>query len=163
MNHSFSFSQFLSQFSDDDSCLEEIRKIRYPNGVYCVRCKTKTIHYKITGRTAYSCKLCRNQVYPLSGTIFEKTTTPLRLWFIAMFLMTHSRGNISVKQLQRELGVTYKTAWRMYTQIHMLMAQNNGDLLVDATENVRRWVLFNKIEITVPEARVVVTLLNNVL
>lgn len=134
MNPKFTFSNFLARFPDDDSCLEEIKKLRYPDGIFCSICNKVTNHYKLKGRTAYSCEFCRNQVYPLADTIFEKTTTPLRLWFYAMFLMTHTRAGISAKQLQRELGVTYKTAWRMFKQVRMLMAQNGGDLLSGTIE-----------------------------
>jgi transposase len=163
MDRSFTFSQFLSQFPDDASCLDEIKRLRYPKGIHCILCNNKTYHYKLTGRTAYSCKFCRNQIYPLADTIFEKTTTPLRLWFYAMFLMTHTKGSISAKQIQRELGVTYKTAWRILHSIRMLMEQNNGDLLRGTIEieelyrgeerksKIRKWILFNKLEITLVE------------
>lgn len=82
----------------------------------------------------YSCEFCRNQVYPLAGTIFEKSTTSLKLWFYAMYIMTQTRSGTSAKQLERMLGVTYKTAWRMFKQIRMLMAntggiEGNGELL----------------------------------
>ena len=53
----------------------------------------------------------------MKGTIFEKSTTSLQLWFYAMFLMASTRCGISAKQLERELGVTYKTAWRMFNKI----------------------------------------------
>ena len=151
MNHEFSFSEFASRFSTEEFCLEEIKKLRYPHGVFCKVCKKVTKHYKIKKRISYACKICRTQIYPLVGTIFEKTTTPLRLWFYALFLMTYTRAEISIKQLQRELGVTYKTAWRMYQNIHILMEQNNGDLLVPVEDKVRKWIFFNKIEISVVE------------
>jgi transposase len=151
MDQAFSFSKFLSRFPDDNICLEEIKRARFPKGIRCENCKKITTHYKILKRTAYACKYCRTQVYPLAGTIFEKTTTPLRLWFYTMFLMTHTRGAMSAKQLQRELGVTYKTAWRMYRSIYELMSQNNGDLLAEFDKKVHRWTFFNKIEITVVE------------
>src|ERR1700744_127809 len=61
-------------------------------------------------------------VSPMAGTIFEKTTTPLSLWFYAMYLMSATRCGISAKQIQRETGVTYKTAWRMFKQIRSLMS-----------------------------------------
>jgi transposase-like protein len=73
-------------------------------------------------------------MYPLAGTIFEKSSTSLRLWFYAMFLITQTRSGVSAKQLQRELGVTYKTAWRMFKQIRMLMAQSSGNLLSGVVE-----------------------------
>lgn len=161
MNESFSFSQFKNYFHDDDACLEEIKKMRFPKGIYCTRCKKITAHYKLTGRLAYSCKYCRKQVYPLKGTIFEKTTTPLTIWFYAIFLMTHTKADISVKRLQSELDVTYKTSWRIATSIRKLMAQNKGDLLAGDIEYVNddnerkgkkiehKWVFFNKIELKV--------------
>lgn len=70
----------------------------------------------------YACSYCGTHIAPLAGTVFQKSTTSLRLWFYAMFLMISTRSGVSAKQLQRELGVTYKTAWRMFKQIRMLMA-----------------------------------------
>ena len=155
MDREFHFSQFTHRFPEDESCLEEIKMLRFPNGIYCSRCRKITKHYKLQARTAYSCKMCRKQVYPLAGTIFEKTATPLRLWFYAMFLMTQTRADMSRKTLQRELGVTYKTAWRMYKQIRVLMAQNNGDLLASTVEinTVLKWTFFNKFELTFTEKK----------
>jgi transposase len=151
MNHEFSLATFSSRFKNDDVCLEEIRRWRFPGGMFCKHCKKNTKHYKLKTRPIYCCKLCRNQTSPLVNTIFEKSSTPLRLWFYALFLMTHARANFSVKALQQELGVTYKTAWRMYNNILILMEQNNGDLLLDA--EVRRWTFFNKIELKVVQKK----------
>lgn len=149
MNKTFSFTEFNSQFSTDELCLEEIKKIRFPRGIYCYGCKKITRHYRVSGRTAYTCKFCRTQIFPLAGTLFEKSSTPLRIWFYALFLMTHTRSRISVKELQKELGVTYKTAWRIYSGIKKLMEQNNGDLLYisDQDSKERKWLFFNRVEI----------------
>lgn len=159
MVDTFYISQFFTRFPDDDSCLEEIKRLRYPNGIRCTVCKEITKHYRVKKRTAYSCKECRNQIFPLTGTIFEKTSTPLQLWFFTLFLLTHTRTDISIKQLQKELGVTYKTAWRMYTTVRALMLQNNGDLVYgpiefaglknEAENKVRKWVFFNTFEFKV--------------
>lgn len=160
MSQKFSYSNFLYRFPTNDECLEELKKLRYPNGVFCKICSKITKHYKIKGRSAYSCKYCRSQVFPMKGTILEKSTTPLRIWFYAMFIMTHSRAGISITQLQKELGVTYKTAWRMYRNIKIFMAQNNGDLLRDVSEldlsnqrqqSIHRWTFFSKLEITLTQ------------
>ncbi len=155
MDGKFSFKQFTTRFPDDGTCLEEIKKLRYPRGISCASCKKVTKHYKLRGRLAYACQYCRKQVYPLAGTIFEKTTTPLRVWFYAFFLMTHTRADLSIKQLQRELGVTYKTAWRIYKQARVLMGQNNEDLLKDLGKENKlfRWTFFNKIELKVVEKK----------
>ncbi len=144
----FTFSDFLKQFPSDESCLEEVKKLRYPKGIECPLCNRITKHYKVEKRNAYACEYCRHQVYPLVGTIFEKTTTPLRLWFFCMFLMTHTRAKISIRQLQQELEVTYKTAWRMYKNIKDLMRLNNGDLLTES-EEVIKWTFFNTFEFKV--------------
>lgn len=150
MDQSFTFSEFLARFPDDDACLEEIKRLRFPKGIHCTTCQRTTKHYRVKRRPSYSCKFCRNHTYPLSDTLFEKTSTPLRLWFLALFLMTHTRDGIPVKKLQRELGVTYKTAWRMHRNIRILMEQNHGDLLKENKKDYRehRWLFFNKLEIS---------------
>jgi len=151
MNETFTITKFTSRFPDEESCLEEIKKHRFPDGIFCNRCHLFTKHYKLSKRVSYACKLCRTQVSPLAGTIFEKSTTPLRMWFYAMFLMTHTRAEITCKQLQNELGVTYKTAWRIHTSLRYLMEDNKGDLLKDPTEREyteHKWVFFNKLQFT---------------
>lgn len=111
----FTISQFLKRFPTDEKCLEEIKQLRWPSGLIpFAKCGKETKYYKVTGRTAYACEFCGNHVYPLVGNIFDKTPTSLRLWFYAIYLMTQTRSGISAKQLQRELVVTYKTAWRMF-------------------------------------------------
>lgn len=125
MSGKFSLKEFFSRFPSDNACLEEIKKLRFPNGITCPKCQKVTKFYKITGRPGYACEFGGTTVYPLSGTILEKTTTPLQYWLYAMYLMTKTRSGISSKQLQRELGVTYKTAWRMFKQIRMLMSSDS--------------------------------------
>jgi len=133
----YTINDFEKQFPTDDACLEFLFKARYPNGVFCEKCGKITKHYKRTGMKFYSCEFCGMGVAPTSGTIFHKSGTPLRSWFHAIFLMTSTKTGISAKQLQRELGVTYKTAWRMFKQIRKLMNENigplNGHIEVDET------------------------------
>lgn len=119
----FTFEDFNRRFPDDDACLEQIKQQRWPGGMaYCGKCQEDSRHHRINGRTAYSCQSCGTQIYPLAGTIFEKSTTSLRIWFYAMYLMASTRCGVSAKQIQRETGVTYKTAWRMFRQIRALMS-----------------------------------------
>lgn len=145
MEQNFPLSELVKLFPTNEACLEEIKKLRFPKGITCSKCRKITKHYKIEGRTAYSCAFCRKHIYPLAGTIFEKTSTPLRLWFYAMFLMTHTRGSLSARKLQKELGITYKTAWRMSKRVHALMEQNKGDLLKES-ERVFAFTFFKKLE-----------------
>jgi transposase-like protein len=121
----YTVGDFNAQFPNDNACLEHIKEERFPGGVAkCEKCGMDRKHYRVTGRTAYACDHCGHHIYPLAGTIFEKTTTSLRLWFYAMYLMGSTRCGISAKQIQRETGVTYKTAWRMFKQIRTLLSED---------------------------------------
>ena len=122
----YTIKHFERQFPNEDSCLEFIKQARWPNGVHCTKCDKVTGHYRIKGRKVYSCEFCGFHVSPTANTIFHKSSTSLKTWFHAMFLMVSTRTGISAKQLERETGVTYKTAWRMFTQIRKLMAQEDG-------------------------------------
>src|SRR6266478_8503353 len=120
----YTVAQFNQEFPNDDACLEYIKEQRWPDGITeCEKCGKEQKHHRVTGRTAYACQACGNHIYPLAGTIFEKSTTSLKTWFYAMYLMGSTRCGISAKQIQRETGVTYKTAWRMFKQIRSLMAE----------------------------------------
>lgn len=121
----YTFWQFDRDFPDDDACLEQIKEQRWPEGITrCEKCQKPRKHYRVHGRTAYACETCGNHIYPLVGTIFEKSATRLKTWFHAMYLMGSTRCGISAKQIQRETGVTYKCAWRMFTQIRKLMSDD---------------------------------------
>src|SRR5580658_11225791 len=116
----YTIKHFEAQFPDDATCLEWLRTFLYPNGVHCDKCNRVTKHHRVASRPSYSCDHCGHHVHPTAGTIFHKSTTPLRLWFYAIYLMSSSRCGISAKHLERELGVTYKTAWRRFNQIRSL-------------------------------------------
>jgi transposase-like protein len=121
----YTFKDFETEFPNDDACLNHIMEARWPDGrTLCARCKVERKHYRVTGRTAFACDHCGNHIYPMAGTIFEKSTTSLRTWFHAMYLMGSTRCGISAKHIQRETGVTYKTAWRMFKQIRTLMSED---------------------------------------
>lgn len=116
-------------FPNDDACLEWLKEYLYPEGIYCVIEKKITPHHRMKKRKSYSCELCGHHVHPTADTIFHKSSTPLTLWFYAIYLMSATRAGISAKQLERELGVTYKTAWRMFHQIRKMMADDENDML----------------------------------
>jgi len=111
-------------FPDDDACLHFLFRARFRNLVACPKCGVeKPNYYKVKKRTAYACGDCGHQLYPLAGTIFEKTTTPLTLWFHAIYLLSVSKNGVSAKELERQLGVSYPTAHRMAKQIRLLMLE----------------------------------------
>lgn len=116
----YSIEDFHKDYSDEDTCLKKIFDLRYGTLEICPKCENKTNFYKVLNRKCYACQSCSYQIYPLAGTVFHKSPTSLKLWFYAIFLLSCSRGGISSKELQRQLGVTYKTAWRMSKQIRNL-------------------------------------------
>lgn len=124
----YSLFEFERDFPDDAACLEWLLRERYPDGVFCRVCGRVTKHYREKARPSYSCEFCGHRVHPMVGTIFQDSATSLRLWFYAIYLMASTRCGISAKQLERELGVTYKTAWRMFRQIRLLLWQDEAPL-----------------------------------
>ena len=131
----YTISDFNRQFPNDDACLEHLKEQRFPGGVaHCEKCQRNQKHHRIHGRPVYACDVCLNQISPMAGTIFEHSSTSLRLWYYAMYLMASTRCGISAKQIQRETGVTYKTAWRMFRQIRSLLSEPDMQLEGEAVE-----------------------------
>ncbi|NVK15028.1 MAG: IS1595 family transposase [Rhodobacteraceae bacterium] len=119
--------QFFQQFPTDEACLEHLFNVRFGQGHECPKCERKAKWYRLTNEQAYSCQWCGHHIHPMVGSIFEKSRTPLQLWFYAIFLFTTSKHGVSGKELQRQLGVTYKTAWRMASLIREHMAAIDGE------------------------------------
>lgn len=137
--------EFFREFPDDEACLQFVWRSRFaPDGetAMCERCaKERTFkrYETVPPRPAWFCSACGNRIHPLKGTIFEKSSTSLQMWFYAMYIMASTRCGVSAKQLERELGVTYKTAWRMFNLIrNQLMDESeseplSGEVEVDET------------------------------
>jgi len=124
----YTIKDFQKQFPNDDVCLEWLKDYLYPEGINCETCQKVTPHYKVASRKSYSCQFCGHHVHPTADTIYHKSSTPLTLWFYAIYLMASTRCGISAKQLERELGVTYKTAWRMFKQIRSMLDESGMKL-----------------------------------
>jgi transposase len=118
----YTLKDFQAQFPDDATCLEWLRNRLYPDGIFCDTCQKITKHHRVVSRPSYSCDYCGHHVHPTADTIFHKSPTPLTTWFYAIYLMAQTRCGISAKQIQRETGVTYKTAWRMFKQIRSMLS-----------------------------------------
>jgi transposase len=119
----FSVREFWERFPTDDSCLEHLMAIRFGFRHPCAKCLNLATFHRREDRPSFSCAFCGADVYPCAGTIFQDTRTPLQMWFYALYLFITSRHGVSGKELQRQLGVTYKTAYRIGIQIRKLMDQ----------------------------------------
>ena len=126
------------EFPTDNECLEFLKEEQYCD-FECPKC-SKTKLSRVSGRPVYQCQ-CGHQVSPLAGTIFERSSTPLVKWFYAIFLYASSKNGVSAKEIERQVGVTYKCAWRMCKQIRILLSQNDLKLsgTVEADETYVGW------------------------
>ncbi|MFC4725964.1 IS1595 family transposase [Glycocaulis abyssi] len=130
MTNALTVREFFKRFPDDETCLTHIMDVRYGMKHTCRKCGTESTFHRMSDRRAFACAACGDHVYPTAGTIFQDTRTPLQLWFYAIYLFTTTRHGVSGKELERQLGVTYKTAWRMGQQIRKLMGSvDNFELL----------------------------------
>lgn len=119
--------QFFKQYPSDNACLEHLMKVRYGLEGFCPSCGAKTKFSRVSSQRAYACQWCGWHTYPCVGTPFENSRTSLQLWFYAIYLFTTTRSGVSAKELQRQLGVTYKCAWRMGHEIRKHMGFVDGD------------------------------------
>ena len=129
-----SFYEFQRQFPDDEACLQRIMVERYGGTQFdCPKCGEHSKFYRMTRERAYVCQHCKHQLHPTVGTPMERSRTPLHKWFYAMFLFTNSPHGVSAKELQRQLDVTYKTAWRMAHEIRKFMVEVDGETPLGGT------------------------------
>jgi transposase-like protein/DNA-directed RNA polymerase subunit RPC12/RpoP len=119
--------QFFKKFPDDETCLKHLFLQRFGKVYDCPKCERKAKWYPIKAERAYSCQFCGHHIHPTVGTIFESSSTSLQLWFYAIYLFTTTRNGVSAKELQRQLGVTYKCAWRIGHKIREHMAEVDGE------------------------------------
>jgi len=139
---SYTVADLHREFPNDDACLEYIKEQRWPNGVTrCDKCGIERKHSRVSGRTAYACDHCGNHVYPLNGTVFARSATSLKTWFYVMYLMTSAGSGITAKRIQRETGVTYKTAWRTLLQLRQLIVNQQLQSAHSVVEMDNRKVL----------------------
>jgi transposase-like protein len=121
------------QFQDAEKAREYLEALRWPQGAVCPHCGSAEQHYKLEGKATrpgvYKCSDCREQFTVTVGTLFEDSKVALHKWLQACYLMSCSKKGISSKQLERMLGVSYKTAWFMSHRIREAMTSEGGGLL----------------------------------
>ncbi len=122
------FYEFQKQFPDDEACLHHMMTARYGGTEFdCPKCGQHSKFYRLKRDRAYLCQHCKHHIYPCAGTLMHRSRTPLHKWFYAMHLFSVSRHGVAAKELERQLGVTYKCAWRMAHQIRKYMADTDGE------------------------------------
>ena len=119
--------QFQDRFPTEEACLQHLMETRYGLTHQCEKCGRDAKFHAVTKRRSYACNFCGHQVFPTADTPFHRTRTPLRDWFYVMFLFCASRNGVAAKEVERQLGVTYKTAWRMCHEIRKFMAAQDSD------------------------------------
>ena len=134
-----SFYQFQEKFPDDAACLHQIMVSRYGGTrLECPKCKRDSKFHRMKHQRNYVCQYCGHHIYPCVGTPMERSRISLHKWFFAIFLFSTSRHGVAAKELQRQLKVTYKTAWRMAHEIRKYMAEVDGEVplggLIEADE-----------------------------
>jgi transposase-like protein len=114
-----------SQFSTEERCRELIRRLRWPLGVECLRCRERAVELE-TKKDLFYCKTCDYQFSATAGTIFNDSHLPLEKWFIAILLLCEAKNGLSARQVQRKIGVSYKTAWYLCHRIRAAMGQSGS-------------------------------------
>jgi transposase len=136
----YSLMEFSREFPDDAACLEHLWRSRFAEDgehAYCPKPKCRRVRkfHKVKSRPSWSCDSCGHHIHPTAGTIFHKSATSLQLWFYVMYVMTSTRCGVSAKSIEREIGVGYKTAWRMCNLIRThLMEQDDSYQLAGSVE-----------------------------
>jgi transposase-like protein len=126
-NKDLTVHEFFKRFPDDDTCLNHLFAMRYGKEIECPKCNKISHFSRIKKMPAFACQWCGHHIHPMAGTPFHRSRTPLQKWFYAIYMFTTSRHGVAAKELQRQLGVTYKCAWRMAHEIRKYMGKVDGD------------------------------------
>jgi transposase-like protein len=123
----------IERYHSEDSCRARLEELRWPDGVECPRCGSKSVA-RMEDRHQYQCRSCRYQFSVTAGTIFHDTHLPLWKWFLAVYLIVESKKGISANQLKRTLDISYKTAWYLCHRIRAALNEIDAQLLKGIVE-----------------------------
>ena len=129
MDHPKTLIEFMELYATEEDCRQAIFEHRWPHGFSCRRCGHDRA-WPLRGRGLYECANCHYQGSVTAGTIFHKTRTDLRKWFLAIWLLASTKKAPSAAELSRQLGVTVKTAWLVRRKIQHAMGRREGELLL---------------------------------
>jgi len=134
-----SLNQFLEQFGSQEQCEAVVESARWPRGFTCAKCGNSrhSTYRRGLNVKVFQCCECRTQITLTEGTIFHSTKMPLTIWFQAMFFLTQNKNNVSILELKRLLGITYRAAWRLKHKLMQTMFEReqttvlSGRVVVD--------------------------------
>jgi transposase-like protein len=129
----------IERYGNEDKCRAYLEEQRWPDGVTCPRCGSKSIS-KYQDKYVFDCNSCRYQFSVTVGTIFHDSHLPLWKWFLAAYLMVESKKGISANQMKRALNVSYKTAWYLCHRIRNAMITETGKQLSGTVEVDETWI-----------------------
>ena len=150
-----------SEFATEEQCLGYLEKMRWPEGVQCLACESKRIskfstkettrtrfskklgkdvEVRVPSRHLYQCLECDRQFSATLGTLFHDSHLPLRKWFLAIALLCNAKKSMSALQLQRDLEVSYRTAWYLAHRIRKAMKGKDGPQLIGVVESDETFV-----------------------
>jgi transposase-like protein len=112
---------FQERFATEDACRAYLFECRWPDGFRCPGCGGHAVGAMHRRRLVWQCQACGRQTSVTAGTVMHRTHTPLRLWFWAAYLVATHHPGISAKQLSRQLGLRYETAWLMLQKLRRAM------------------------------------------
>lgn len=115
-------------FPDDEACNTYVEQLRWPKGFICPACGKHSKCWHQT-RNRLVCSYCRRQTSITSGTIFDKTRTPLTTWFEAAWHLSTAKNGLSAKTLERTLGTRYRVAWTMLQRFRVAMVRSERERL----------------------------------
>lgn len=117
---------FFTTFTSEETCERHLIKVRWPEGMPCLKCGKKDFYARLAERRAYQCKACRFFNRPTAGTLFHRTHLPLLYWFVALFLVAFDKRGLSALLLSEQLGIHYETAWAMLAKMRHAMAKRDS-------------------------------------
>jgi transposase-like protein len=126
-------AQLMVDFDTDTECRAVLEKLRWPDGVKCLRCESDKIS-RISTRKQYDCNECRYRFSVTTGTIFHDSHLSLQKWFMAILIVCEAKKGISANQMKRTLGVAHKTAWYLCHRIRKAMTDVSDTRLTGTVE-----------------------------
>ncbi len=128
-----SLKEFQARFRNDEGCWKYLAACRWPDGFRCLHCGA-TSAFELRRRRLWQCKACGRQTSLTASTVLHRTRAPLTVWFWAAYLVTTHTPGLSAVQLQRQLGISYETAWALLHKLRRAMVNPEREALKDKVE-----------------------------